>query len=832
MKFYQIKNTMTLYIRLCVMLAILVLPVSCVHDEFEGSATSIGGTSFSISVKSSRLLPKQVTSRALSEPKESKEQAINRFYLFFFDQNGDYLKSGVGEDRFYGFQASQQGSSTMNIEWKAIDLTNVEKVIVFAVANVKQGTFTANADGTCKEIENLSQLEAFRYGLREDELSFTLPDEGMPMVGKGSIDVTVPEEQRTNNLIIDLTALMARVDITLKLNSDASDEGELPRLSMMEWELINLPLSTTFTQPVDDSSTSEDEEVTQFDTDWKKNVKSFKQPSNTVIYNKSGEVSLSFYMFENMQLPKSGITYPDGVKDEEKQRYKPNFADEKATYVKVHANYYTYNHEEGADAYYDVTYNLYLGANHTDNFKIKRNSQYKNNVVIKGLVNAGNNSEHVSFDARVNIVEENDYFISILRELDHDAHFCVTPMDIYLFKYADPSVNPTMEVMLPVTANTSDGKPWIRMEKIPSSIMEAGRDTDNDGSSEKWAAGTGKRDYFTTKLLDELSNKGDGTPETGFVQTFTLTHRDRIYFYLDENLSDTEDREVEVTLLYKENGVQVGNPRHLKLRQVHLLPVKVYSRLPNTNQKGDYIHTIYMEQFEEYAQHYDPLDEFNAQTVYKGRTWGPLDTPFGDGRFIPLHNTAEADDLKDVYAGLAGTGRGEKYIDIYDVYYHGLDITPYFCSVYGDMFQTLNEIPSSAVGYCYNKNIRDESGNIPFAYSEPEYGPLVGPKHKYIKITKNEGKWFLPGIRQMEDALTAHYSRFPQFQTDWYWSSAVGVGSGSQDVDRARATKIVNNWYVESSTNNKYEEGKGGSALRDNEFRVRAFRADLEPVNY
>lgn len=805
MKFYQIKNTISLYIRLCVMLAILVLPVSCVHDDFEGSATSVSSTSFSISVKSSRLLPKQVTSRALSDPKESKEQAINRFYLFFFDQNGDYLKSGVGEDRFYGFQASQQGSSTMNIEWKAIDLTNVEKVIVFAVANVKQGTFTANADGTCKEIENLSQLEAFRYGLREDELSFTLPDEGMPMVGKGSIDVTVPEEQRTNNLIIDLTALMARVDITLKLNSDASDEGELPRLSMMEWELINLPLSTTFTQPVDDSSTSEDEEVTQFDTDWKKNVKSFKQPSNTVIYNKSGEVSLSFYMFENMQLPKSGITYPDGVKDEEKQRYKPNFADEKATYVKVHANYYTYNHEEGADAYYDVTYNLYLGANHTDNFKIKRNSQYKNNVVIKGLVNAGNNSEHVSFDARVNIVEENDYFISILRELDHDAHFCVTPMDIYLFKYADPSVNPTMEVMLPVTANTSDGKPWIRMEKIPSSIMEAGRDTNNDGSSEKWAAGTGKRDYFTTSLLDELSNKNDGTPEAGFVQSLTLTHRDRIYFYLDENLSET-DREVEVTLIYKENGVPVGNPRHLKLRQVHLLPVDVYSRKKNSQERGEYIHTIYMEQFEEYAQHYDPLDEFNAQTVYTGRTWGN-DGSFGSARLYPLHSE-NGDDIS-----LLG------YIDIFENYYHGRDITPYFCSQYGQLVMKLNDIPNSAVSYCYNKNKRKVDGSIPFKWEKPFLT-------NSISVTTNDAKWFLPGIRQMEDALTTYYSRYPQFQDEWYWSSAVGKDGNSQNPRTARATKIVDNWYAES------DNGKDGDKERSEICRVRAFRIDLEPVNY
>ena len=80
--------------------------------------------------------------------------------------------------------------------------------------------------------------------------------------------------------------------------------------------------------------------------------------------------------------------------------------------------------------------------------------------------------------------------------------------------------------------------------------------------------------------------------------------RDRVYFYIDENLSTTENRRVTVTLIYKENGKEIK--RHTEvLEQVHLLPV-------NMRDGG----TLYMEQYEEYLDHYDPLDEYSTDQVY------------------------------------------------------------------------------------------------------------------------------------------------------------------------------------------------------------------------
>lgn len=65
-------------------------------------------------------------------------------------------------------------------------------------------------------------------------------------------------------------------------------------------------------------------------------------------------------------------------------------------------------------------------------------------------------------------------------------------------------------------------------------------------------------------------------------------------------------------------------------------------------------------------------------------------------------------------------------------------------------------------------------------------------------------KWFLPGIRQMEDALMQQYSRYREFQEFLYWSASAGAknswGSLTQDDTHARATGVDSNGdYFESN---------------------------------
>ena len=308
------------------------------------------------------------------------------------------------------------------------------------------------------------------------------------------------------------------------------EENNLPALTLVEWTAKNLSTKVPFSTPAVNTETGVD-----WEDSWTKSITTSMQRT---IFNKNGQIAFTFYMYENMQNAEWKVDegekwadpslagekglYPDSIKDYQKQRYKPYLANKNAAAVELHGFYTTYN-----GATYEVRYTLYLGANHTDNFQVKRNHQYKNNITIKGLTSQNIETGEYTLDARVNIEEDdNEFYIAMLRERNHDAHFCVTPMDVYMF--ADKSTkNPTMEVILgevPDNSETPVTVPdWIRMEKIKASDMEKGTVTESgftaydEGSNTgthlatgtAWTAGNGKRAFFTKGLVTRtLSETG------------------------------------------------------------------------------------------------------------------------------------------------------------------------------------------------------------------------------------------------------------------------------------------------------------------------------------
>ena len=140
----------------------------------------------------------------------------------------------------------------------------------------------------------------------------------------------------------------------------------------------------------------------------------------------------------------------------------------------------------------------------------------------------------------------------------------------------------------------------------------------------------------------------------------------------------------------------------------------------------------------------------------------------------------------------------------------------------------LNEKPLSAASYCYNRNKREEDGSVYHVWVSEGW---------FDGHYESNRKYFLPGIRQMEDALTQYYAMFPEFQGNYYWSSAAGRKRWGivtdDDNDRARATLVNEDGsYAESSEDYPYESRRGGSAYRTEVLRIRAFRCDLEPLQY
>lgn len=817
--------------------------VSCQQDEFafpeRPGGTGDGSTLRFISDPMDAL---KVTTRS-SDIKNDDEKAIKQLYIFFFGSDGQYLEgtylTGYPEvrDKDGGFYAPGTGVSMIKIangeEASFTDPTKAQAAHIYAVANVESGTFPIGDDGRPTNIKNEDELKNFIY--KPTRYFFTeLPETGMPMFGYAEIDLTENSSTAEEDRNIQLKALMARVDVSISINSDKSGTGQggtLPALTLEEWTVKGVPDRVGFTAPT--ASAEGEEPVTSFSDAW---VKSENRKQTRVLYNNTGSIDMTFYMFENLQAAitpdevdwKEHTTdgsapalnsdgYPVGTKETQYQLYKPYLAAdaEKSAAVEIHGYYTTYNGHAGEDdATYEVTWTLYLGSNHTNNFQVERNHQYKNNVVIKGLTQVGTNPEHITFDARINIQEEtNDYFISVLRERDHDAHFCVTPMDVYFFS-TDPTVTPSMEVILGDDANDENGNPWIRMERVSSEDMANGTLNSTNLSSEThcnagsgYNAGHGKRKYFTVDLVTKTLNNDAG-------KHVTLTSsRDRVYFYLDEYLeavnslseSDAKRRKCTVTLIYKENDVEQDR-RTLQIEQVPLLAVSMDG--------GDY--TIYIEQFEEYLQHYDPLNTYNSDALFEGIVWGPNGIVGKPGLF----------DGWDDYPNTS-----------YENYYGGTRATRWLCE---DAFpdidpntdwskNDLNTQVKCAPQYCYNKGKRNSDGSMPRI---SEAASVDG---------SGEGvEWYLPGITEMEEALEQHYNSYSEFQNYYYWSSAAGkefvrsvgfIDIYGEDDDYARAVKIdpQGNAYP-NDWGDYYEEGKGGKVLRNNnKIRIRAFRRTLTP---
>ena len=765
-----------------------------------------------------------------SDAKDDDEKRISTLYVFFFDANGNPLEGKVqaGDASPYSGYAELDHETVLKIDKNALaDNPEAANVTVYAIANLSaleaneyfgERVEVSAGSGLYRrsKVTSLSYLESIEYKL--DEISAELPGGVMPMVGKlmgvNFIDAA------SNHAEVEMYALMARVDVSIKIDSDEGDSS-LPRLFVAGYDVVNAPKRVTFGDPLSYGS----DRLTGTLGEDKATISVGNL--NQTIYNRNGEIAFSFYMFENIQqrqeaqwpdgmTPDPSTGYPAGVYDpahgiDKRQNYKPYFADkDNAANIVLHTYYTDYNGKTT-----EVHYTLYLGANHTDDFSVKRNHQYKNDITIKGLTQVGNNPEHITFDARVNIYEDsnNNYHLAILRERDHDAHFCVTPMDVYMFgdnngtSAYDPATDPSIEVILGDcgdSGETPSNKPnWIAMELIPAANMAAGTvpsTTVEPGNAllstnEPWHAGNGKRSWFTTSLVSELNSSNGGR--------VTVTNsRDRVYFYIDENLQLT-DRTATVTIIYKEGGTEVRRST-MELGQLHLLPVVCSNG-----------QTIYMEQIEEYLEHYDPLDEHSTTQIYDGLPWAVR----GSGM--------ENQDIETVYKN--DWNLLDYYENPKDVYYDGWVYTGFVINTYGGQrSMTLNGVPLTAFQYCHNKNKRNLSGLVPANY------PQTRLRRRYY-FDYDNGKWFLPGITQMENALETYYRTFNEFQ-DFYWSASAakeGWNGNTQDGDRARATRVdANGEHINSNENTANWYPNGGNASRLEELRIRAFRVDLQPYDY
>lgn len=859
----------------------------CAEEDFRFDEPDTNGRGVTLSFSCNDMLPQYIDpvasrSRA-ADPKTEEEKKINSLHLFFFDATtGDFVQPKLDDQMFLPYQYIPDATNLVTVGDKVFD--NMTNVTVVAIANINategvnprfctkwtpQGDIrrdSRKAEGERWEIKNYSDLKQWIYHPRlrmdENRSVVDLPEAGMPMIG--SLEGASLEQSATNpRLEVQLKALMARVNITIKLNpNQESRDGTLPTMTITSYGIKNMPNTVPFTAPTtaplaDAPSTmpqNDRYDLTRGDDGDDSNGQEMVQdflyelPAPVTINKNSAPVTFSYYTYENIQLPdytatrpgvdgtdanffpdynggvvdNSTIRYPDGIDEADRQRWKPLMARKDASAMVLNASFVT--HQE---LRYQARFTIYMGQNPDNDFQVKRNHAYNNNISIRGLDYVRNSSDGVyTFDARVNVVSDNPVYLAIVNERKVDAHATVLPMDVWLLlrepqngSTVPPVVTHTSKVTLSVR---EDARNWLSMIVIPRAEMEAGG----------WKAGTGAPDYFYTDLIAQCNtgtfNGHQSGPEVTIESTPTLNNsRSRVYFCIDENVPTSNnptnygDRYATIDLTY-ENSLGDVRTRTIEIDQRALVKVE------GQHTTGTNINA-WMEYYEEYLEHSDPLDQHTQPgELYEGLPWGVEGTNYGNweqGGFWQGYtwdctfNTID-DNLYTTTGAFAMT----KYI----IGRQGADPLSNL-KIFND------NAPITAFHYCYGKNKRDSNGLVETGNS------------------KTTG-WYMPGIRELEQALTQHYMSFDDFRGNFYWSCAAAKARNGgvtdsyyhEELERARATKvatdangqpILNNQgkatYAESGSYNddhNYQdpypngvEKNYGRAPRSKTFRIRAF---------
>lgn len=797
--------------------ALSLLLASCAKEESD-SFIPQPTEGVTLSVQCVDMLPQVIMSRAV-ESKTAEEKKINRLHLFFFDKEGNFLIPT--SDNFKPYHVAnigENGLAAVTIPKNAFqeqqDLTDIQ---IYAVANpisnvqdadhtnetFRVETYSPNgtichgdANDPAKEvtITNLDDLRNWYYRPAKRADVTKLPAGGMPMVAHYQAPAGKKVLADNGTIVLQMKALMARVDIKVNLDANqTSHDHRLPTLQVEQYGIKNMPRCVPFTAPTTTTT------VPTEDIEPEMLVK-LDNPM-TLVDGQQTEV-FTYYTYENIKEKKAEPKYPAGVDVNDEtvtQRWKPTIAPDDASAFIMKGHYVTHQGLE-----YDASFTVYLGSDVVDKFDVRRNHCYKNNITICGLDYVRNSDESkYTFDGRVNVITENPVYISIVNERKVDAHATALPMDIYFLRMENnTAICPSTVTIELLPENDGRIPDWIRMEKVSAATMKA-----ND-----YKAGTGAREYFTTDLVTNTlkdntkyvihNNYDNQHPEDGT--------RTRIYFYIDENVPASNnpapgtygDRTAVVRVHY-ENEEGEDRNRTIEIDQKALLHV--------TGERNSLNIDYWLEYYEEYMDHKDPLDLHSMPAeLYSGLPWSKR----ADGN----DSYATNDDFRS-YLGNIGISIFNRF-DSYEVYgaKQGLWMTEFMLlsrtgrrpitdvKIYND------EIPPTAFHYCYGKNKRLDDGNVPTP-------------------TNGQGYWFLPGISDLEIALETYYTTFPEFQQNLYWSASSASYKRLlityEYESHARATAIKpDGKYIESGTENPdYDANdpmKSGKAPRTTPLRIRA----------
>ena len=684
--------------------------------------------------------------------KASGEADINELTMFIFTEDGDIVGRPVNiEGSNPTFLVDTQAKYIWNPNGgQRIPITNgdanLHECDIYMVANAWETL--KDKVNTIFTLDDLMEVSLPVAGI-------DIPEGGFPMIGKQADGITFDLAKNKLNgasdgntlATITMKKLYAKVNFRFRLIAD--QVVATPTFTLTDWQVCNIPGTVAFGEPAAGETTANSAYIAASQAS---NI--LTSGDRTIDHTVSGSdaFEFAFYMPEHYLYADKTVTYPTGMPEENRQRYKPLMCSNslKPTYVKVRGSYK--DHQGNAK---EVTYYVYLGQDAVSDFCVKRNQLLNNIVTIKGTTDSnpyyedGNlvypddydpSGDNISIDHRVEIGSEG-FVISLEREAVLDSHFEVRPMDVV--------VSDGAKIVVTIENASDPANNWMR--------FEASGDSDAHITGE----GKGVRKYFTTDLISNTLAANT---------TMTITEDTRLLLYFDENTNvydsylDTDEanplpkwRDIKLKVDYYAPGNTSITPTKQNVytfRQWHLWRIRDKS---NTRYYD-------IEHEEEYLYNYASDDNYGKTT--DGMEWGLNGITFSGNM---------GDDLKTESVILPT--EGSSYQEIIDYIIN--NISPYYdfylpreaadissalvnnenayagrrftsamidYAQIDDLKRELDADPASAIEYCYNKNKKSSEG------------------------VADKQDWYLPAIDEIEEIMVGGYGEFDVFQNKMYWS--------------------------------------------------------------
>lgn len=831
------------YTRYIAALVALVVATACTVDPFDFPTMETPDSSrdaVTVMGRITRFEDKDVATRGVKNEDEAKLTSM-ALALFPVKSDGSGLD---GNCVYYQYSANQQELLFTIERGSNYNYDTPYAMYVFCnmpgMSGFKQGTTLEEMMSAFYNVENLNIPEnGFpMMGSLGDTFSTTFDKDNQvfilsPTDAQGKLVAPTVGGETKNLLTIAMKAMYAKVNFTIQVKADQQIEGNYsPQFSMSGYTINNVPSKVDFS-----NVTNSDTEVL---------TGGYKLPvSGNTVASGANSIKFSFYLperllspatsAENYQYPlgKNGATVNgySNIRDEDKkyaQRFKSKLlsGDQKATHIVIDGEF-----RDHQNHYWDVTYTIYLGEDNYSDFNIVRNSEYNNYITIRGIQSSSDMSDNataISIDHRVSVERTQPAIISLRRETLLDSHFEVRPLRIRKSDVGEVGgINAVkVEVLDPSTTK------WMRLERSFGDGNSTNDPTNSKGESiyiNDGGVSNGKRRYFTTNLVSGSTNATDATLANSTEVVVPLNDADEcVWIYVDE-CTEAGDG-VRVGIIRITYGTLNGSTFtattnsafpvvNYTINQRKLF--KVVYDANNDNTLANSERAYYIEFEEEYLHNFD-ADDYYGSTEFEGMKWGldgvvlshTNEALFFDssgswfGNIVnsvinSVKNNSGVKPLYDFYVKShdASAVSGNPTMSEYNGYNFCSNVISYVNSGADETADeddyittlALNQQPKSAVEYCYNRNKRDNNGNVTSVV------------------------WYLPAVDEIEEIVTSKYidsdnavkptyARFKEFQEQFYWASQpayirnraryegwVADSNGAyfyDDVERARSTSV------------------------------------------